>query len=225
MADSPRTASNRCDTKTNRLARQFNHPRGLLGRLVGWAMVLKNRTRVLWTIDQLPLQPGDRVLEVGCGPGVSLAAILRRVGPTGYVVGVDHSAIMINQARRRNAAAVRSSRLNLVHGDIQSIDPPARDLDGILLINTLHHAHDPESLLTLLRSMLRPGGWLALAHQPIGRYDASQGPPVSLVAAQAHFQTVQPNARFVHQQRRLPGNPVYLLHITLPGGPAGENRR
>src|SRR5438270_371831 len=51
------------------------------------------------------LRPGERVLDIGCGPGTSTIALARLVGPTGMVVGVDHDLGMIARA---NAFAVRA---------------------------------------------------------------------------------------------------------------------
>jgi len=64
-----------------------------------------NVTPNRWAVRLLDVQPADRVLELGCGPGVAIAALASR----GMVVGVDHSAVMIGQ-RRRNRAAVRAGR-------------------------------------------------------------------------------------------------------------------
>src|SRR5881409_3304062 len=48
--------------------------------------------RLLAVVDGLPLRGGLRVLEVGCGPGAAAREVARRVGPTGFVLGVDRSA-------------------------------------------------------------------------------------------------------------------------------------
>jgi hypothetical protein len=51
------------------------------------------------------MQPTDHVLEIGFGPGLAIQQVARLV-PTGHVVGIDHSALMVQQAGRRNQAAV-----------------------------------------------------------------------------------------------------------------------
>jgi hypothetical protein len=60
-----------------RLVTQFGNPDCVLGRVVGWSMGLmsSNVQRSRWAVSLLDLQPGDRILEVGCGPGVALAAL------------------------------------------------------------------------------------------------------------------------------------------------------
>ncbi len=58
-------------------------------------------------LDAARLQPGERVLDVGCGFGTSTLEAAERVAPSGRVVGVDISAAMLEPARRRVAAAGR----------------------------------------------------------------------------------------------------------------------
>ncbi|RQH00871.1 class I SAM-dependent methyltransferase [Natrarchaeobius oligotrophus] len=52
-------------------------------------------------IDRLGLEPGDRVLEIGCGPGVNFEALRAAVGESGSIVAVDYSPAMVSKARDR----------------------------------------------------------------------------------------------------------------------------
>jgi ubiquinone/menaquinone biosynthesis C-methylase UbiE len=54
-------------------------------------------------IDALALQPGQTVLDIGCGTGLSFAPLLERIGPSGRIVGVDPSPDMLALARTRIA--------------------------------------------------------------------------------------------------------------------------
>ncbi|MFJ6113781.1 methyltransferase domain-containing protein [Agrococcus sediminis] len=56
--------------------------------------------RLAAVLEALPLRPGMRVLEVGCGPGALARAMAERVGPDGYVLGVDRSPTSIQAAER-----------------------------------------------------------------------------------------------------------------------------
>jgi SAM-dependent methyltransferase len=70
-----------------------------------------NRKRNVWAVGLLEVGPGDRVLEIGFGPGLAIRE-LSRLATRGCVCGIDHSAEMVRQARRRNARAVRAGVLN-----------------------------------------------------------------------------------------------------------------
>ena len=92
---------------------QFGHPRGSLGALVGHLMAIKNGERSRWLLGVLAPKAGERVLEVGFGPGVDLRRSSEAVGPTGFVAGVDVSEVMLRQATARNRAPIANGRMRL----------------------------------------------------------------------------------------------------------------
>ena len=59
-----------------------------------------------WTISLLDIQAEDRILEIGFGPGVSVRR-MSRLAVRGFIAGIDISDLMVRQARKRNAAAIR----------------------------------------------------------------------------------------------------------------------
>ena len=111
---------------------QFHHPTGLGGHVAGWIMSHRpsNLARNRWAVDLLDIQPAERVLELGCGPGVALAEIAQRV-VDGVAVGVDHSPVMIRHAGRRNAAAVAAGRVQLVCAAVEDLLPADGDVPGV----------------------------------------------------------------------------------------------
>jgi trans-aconitate methyltransferase len=90
------------------IVRQAHKPTGPAGHVEGWIFGRRssNVRRNRWAVELLEVQPTDRVIELGCGPGVAVAALAERA-TQGLVVGVDHSEVMIGQARHRNADAIR----------------------------------------------------------------------------------------------------------------------
>jgi SAM-dependent methyltransferase len=148
---------------------QFHRPRGFGGRAAGWVMATRgsNRKRNIWAVRLLDVQPDDRVLEIGFGPGVAIREMARHA-TSGQVVGVDHSEVMVRQARKRNAAAVLDGRVDLRLGSAEHL--PAFDelFDRILAVNSLMFWDEPVERIEELRRLLRPGGRLAIAFQPRG---------------------------------------------------------
>ncbi len=146
---------------------QAHHPRGAAGRVTAWEMAHRpsNRQRSAWVVSLLGVRPASRVLEIGFGPGLAVAELAR--AGAGHVYGIDHSAVMLRQASRRNAAAIRAGRVTLIRASVDQI-PPALDgpFDAILAVNSLGFWPAPAQRLAELRRRLAPGGRIAIASQP-----------------------------------------------------------
>ena len=114
------------------------------------------------------VQPGQRVLDVGCGTGYFAVLLARAVGPEGLVVGIDPSPEMITYASRK-AGRVRNCQFRV--GTAESLDLPAEHFDVVVSSLVLHHL--PEDLrmpaLREMRRVLRPGGKLLVAEAQIPR--------------------------------------------------------
>ena len=84
----------------------------------------------------------------------------------GVVIGVDQSEVMVRLARRRNAAAVHSGRVDLRLGSVEALPDLGGALDKILSVNSMGFWPDPVARLSELRCRLRTGGVIAIASQP-----------------------------------------------------------
>jgi ubiquinone/menaquinone biosynthesis C-methylase UbiE len=142
--------------------RTFDRPKGLLGRLGGLIMARANRETVERAITLLDVQPGDRVLEIGFGPGVGIE-LLARAAPSGYVAGIDPSYEMLRQARSRNADGIAASRVDLRLGSVESLPFDDASFDKALATNSLQVWSDPLAGLREVHRVLRPGGRLVLS--------------------------------------------------------------
>ena len=116
-----------------------------------------NRRR---TIARLALGPGDTVLDVGCGTGLSFPILEAAIGLEGRLVGIEQSPDMLALARRRVAQAGWDN-VTLVQCPVEAAEIPFR-LDAVLL----HFAHDvlrsPGALDNIFRAA-RPGARVAAA--------------------------------------------------------------
>jgi SAM-dependent methyltransferase len=146
---------------------QFGRPSGLLGNIAGFMMAQtpSNLDRARWTLSLLDVQPGDRVLEVGFGPGLAIE-LVSKIVTQGFIAGIDHSDEMVKHATRRNSSGVHSGRIVLTQASASN--PPVFDapFDKIFTINSIHFWNDPVACLENLRKLLRPGGVIAVTLQP-----------------------------------------------------------
>lgn len=116
----------------------------------------------------LSLSPGQRVLDIACGPGNFSREFARAIGPEGLVVGIDVSPTMLARAAQETRAA-RIDQLALVRGDAQEL--PFRDaaFDGICCFAALHLFADPFRALDRMTSVLARGGRIAIFTSVGGR--------------------------------------------------------
>lgn len=111
------------------------------------------------------IQPGDRVLDLGCGPGTFTRAAARLAGGRGQVVGLDSSLAMVRRARKLGG---------IYHvGDAAHPRFPDGNFDVIISSLALHHVAwaDRDAVFTQAYRMLRPGGRLLFCEfvPPFGR--------------------------------------------------------
>lgn len=76
--------------------------------------------RLAAVVAALPLRPGLRVLEIGCGPGAAARAVARRIGD-GLILAIDRSATAIAQARRSGSAEIAAGRLIVRHVNVEDL--------------------------------------------------------------------------------------------------------
>jgi ubiquinone/menaquinone biosynthesis C-methylase UbiE len=113
------------------------------------------------TLEWIGARPGERVLEVGPGPGRLLLPTARRVLPGGVAVGLD---LQPGMARRLAARAAREGVANLAVavGDAAALPfAPAR-FDAVYLSTVLGEIHDRAAALAECHRVLRPGGRLSV---------------------------------------------------------------
>jgi ubiquinone/menaquinone biosynthesis C-methylase UbiE len=106
------------------------------------------RSRVL---ELLPERLG-RVLDVGCGPGVMVEAVLERGGT---FVGVDLAPEMIREARERFSAR---PEVSFQLGNVESLDEPAASFNQVLCMAVIEYLESPDRALAEIARVLRPGG-------------------------------------------------------------------
>lgn len=149
------------------LYRNFGHPRGVLGWLVGHAMARKNRERSAWALSRLAPQAGERTLEIGFGPGVDVARLAAAVGADGFVAGIDPSREMLRQARRRNRAAIREGRVDLRPGSAGALPFAGAGFDAVLSVNSAFFWPDLGAAMGEIARVLRPRGRVLVVLQPL----------------------------------------------------------
>jgi ubiquinone/menaquinone biosynthesis C-methylase UbiE len=116
----------------------------------------------VWMIEQLELQPGQRILELACGPGDTGFLAAEQVKPGGIVIETDASEPMLGVAKGR-ARDLGATSVEFKRMELEWLDFPAASIDAMLCRWGLMFVLDPGSALGEMRRVLKPGGRLALA--------------------------------------------------------------
>ena len=136
------------------VAADYDGPRG------NNELIQRMRT-TLWDVVHGELQPGARLLDLGCGTGIDALEFARR----GFrVVATDWSPLMVERTRARAAAAAMQSRVTVAHLGVQQLDRLDGEFDGIYSnFGPLNCAPDLAAVAAECARLLRPGGSLVFS--------------------------------------------------------------
>jgi len=124
---------------------------------VDWALGVGNPVR------HAALQPGETVLDVGCGAGIDTILAARAVGPTGRAIGLDLLEEMCERARGHARDAGVAEWTEFVRGEMEDIPLPDASVDVVISNGVINLSPRKSRVLAEIRRVLRPGGRLSVA--------------------------------------------------------------
>lgn len=146
------------------LYEQFARPSGLAGKLAGLFMKKENERLNEWTLSFLNIERGDRVLEIGFGPGKALQKVVETQDISLY--GTDPSEAMVETVLRKLHANGKAKQVGIINGTARDLETFSQPLDKIFSVNNLNFWETPLETLVHLRSLLRKEGRIALTLCP-----------------------------------------------------------
>jgi ubiquinone/menaquinone biosynthesis C-methylase UbiE len=160
------SSSTRC--KASDLVSQFACPTGMLGRLVGRLMAIKNARMNEFAVEMLDVQPDDQALEIGFGHGRTIRMIAERAR-AGFVAGIDLSDVMVRQAAKYNLDLIVSGRVEVCQGSVADLPYEYGRFTKALAVNNYQFWPNAELDLGETRRVMREGGLLVIClrmHSP-----------------------------------------------------------
>lgn len=147
------------------IARQSRCPSGFLGRVIGYIMSFETAAANDAALRLVAPKPGEKVLEVGFGPGRAIERAAALVGD-GFVAGIDASEEMVEVATRRCQHLIETGRVRLALGDSARIPYPDHFFDKAYAIHTIYFWDDPNLHLREVHRVLREDGRFVLGFRP-----------------------------------------------------------
>lgn len=123
--------------------------------------------RVTWGVEQLDLRRGDRILEIGCGPGHAVGLVGSAL-ERGSIVAIDRSALQVARARAENRELIAAGRARIETTTLEQA-PRAlgeRSFDTVFAINVNAFWTEPAPSFERARRLLRPRGRVVLVYEP-----------------------------------------------------------
>ena len=114
------------------------------------------------------VEPGETVIDFGCGPGYVASQLARLVGPKGHIHAVDVNEAFVQRAREVVAAGGRADRVTVHHSGDEHVPLPDEVADRAYTKNVLEYVPDVGAVLSELGRVLRPGGRMVSSDSDFG---------------------------------------------------------
>ena len=136
---------------------QFKKPSGLFGIFTSNIMIKGNLSRYSLLIKDLDIQPLDKILEIGYGPGVGIELIAEACNSC-TIHGIDFSKLMYKRATKRNKKHIESNKVLLKYGDILDNQTDKDNYDKIFCLNVVYFWDDLQKPFEKIGSLLKNSG-------------------------------------------------------------------
>lgn len=114
------------------------------------------------TLENLNVEKGEIILDLGCGRGEDTILISKMTGATGKAVGLDLTKEMIQVANEK-AMSENIANVNFVQGDIEMLPFDDNSFDGVVSNCVINHAKDKRKVYSEIYRVLKPGGRFIVA--------------------------------------------------------------
>jgi len=138
----------------------FRKPKGIVGGFLCDLMNIGHGKMIRSVLDGLNVQPGETVLDVGCGGGLALALMADK-GARAY--GIDYSETSVRKARQKNAVPIKAGHMQIEVMNVASLDFQENMFDLVTAFETIYFWPSAEKGLYGIFRSLKPGGRVAVA--------------------------------------------------------------
>lgn len=148
-----------------KVAENLKHPKGCFGRFIGRFMNHFNKGIIQHSIDSIPSEKSDVIVEVGLGSGKALAMLAKKY-PESQLYGVDVSKTMLKSAGKRNKNLLRSGRLKLELNSIEKMSIESESVDSLFTINTIYFWNNSDKACQEVYRVLKKGSYFIVSFNP-----------------------------------------------------------
>ena len=148
-----------------KLAENLRHPKGLFGWFIGQLMNHFNDGIIKQTVDLIPEENDQCIVEIGIGSGKALQLANKKF-PDARLYGFDISTKMLKSAESRNKNAIKSGKLKLHLNPIENIPLSSESVDTLYTINTIYFWNNLDDSCQEVNRVLKKGGYFIISFNP-----------------------------------------------------------
>ena len=139
------------------IASQFKKPSILFGRFASNIMIKNNQKNYIKLIEDLDIQPHDKLLEIGYGPGAGIGMVANACS-TCIIHGIDFSKLMYKRASKYNKPFIDKGKVQLQYGDFLKTPVIDNNYDKIFCLNVIYFWNELKTPFEKVLSLLKKGG-------------------------------------------------------------------
>lgn len=132
-------------------------PQGEEGRQMLLRMNESHASVTQWALEFFDFQENDRVLDIGCGGGATLARMAGYI-KSGHLTGIDYSGTSVEMSRKLNADAVKSGKMDILEGSVEQLPFENGVFDKIITVESFYFWPNPVENLKEVHRVLKKGG-------------------------------------------------------------------
>jgi SAM-dependent methyltransferase len=140
-----------------KILNQCSKPSGWLGRVNLWRMNKTHAGVTAWGLAHISVQPGQTILDIGCGGGVTVARLAARSTP-GKVYGIDFSEASVAASKQANHAGIAAGQVEILHGSVSHLPFPDAMFDLVSAVETHYYWPNLVADFQEVLRVLKPGG-------------------------------------------------------------------
>lgn len=110
-----------------------------------------------WALEHLEFKKDDRILDIGCGGGMTLHRMAEKV-PEGHLTGIDYSDVSVKKSSELNKELIAGGKMEILEGSVEKLPFEDNSFDKIVTVESFYFWPNPKENLKEVRRVLKEGG-------------------------------------------------------------------
>ena len=139
-------------------------PRGEAGMQMLERMNQSHYEMTGWALDKLNIQPGDKIIDIGCGGGMTVKRICGML-EGGHVTGIDYSDVSVAASKKLNEAETAAGKADILSASVEALPFAENTFDKAVTVESIYFWPDQAENLKEVLRVLKPGGALLIVSE------------------------------------------------------------